>query len=164
MRTLHSRLTRNWWLVHIAILLSGCVFVQQSVAAAHCALIPIEEQLQVAELRTDELRIDEPQYAEANYRKRLLRFVNSYYSNIAEDVLRGQGEYLLSLHRLMGSASDDCTMAYRDLLLQEVNSQDFGIALWMLRTANDVDAATTTAQTWAAPTCADCSVIERKTN
>lgn len=158
MRTLH------WRLLHIAFLLSGWTLAQQSAAATNCALVPIEEQLQVAELRTDELRIDEPQYAEANYRKRLLRFVNSYYSNIAEDVLRGQGEFLLSLHRLMGSASDGCTMAYRELLLQEVNSQDFGIALWTLRTATDADATTAAAQTWAAPTCMNCNVIERKTN
>jgi hypothetical protein len=117
---------------HIAILLSGCCLLQSStaadIAAIDCALTPLEEQLQIAELRTND-----PEYIEVNYRKRLLRFVNSYYSNIAEDLLRGQGEYLLSLHRLMGSANDGCTDAYKALLVQEVNSQDFGIALWTLR-------------------------------
>ena len=76
---------------HIAILLAGCSFLQPSIAAdiaaTHCVLTPMEEQLQIAELRTND-----PEYIEVNYRKRLLRFVNSYYSNIAEDVLRGQGE------------------------------------------------------------------------
>lgn len=153
---LHKRFSQ------VAILLSGCWCVQLPTLAADCTLIPIEEQLQTAELRTDELRTDEPQYAENNYRRRLLRFVNSYYSNIAEELLRGQGEYLLSLHRLMGSASDSCTSAYRELLLQEVNSQDFGMALWMLR--RPATGATTTAQTWAVPTCLDCNVTERKIN
>jgi hypothetical protein len=156
MRTLH------WRLPYIAFLLSGVVLVQQSAVAANCVLIPLGEQLQVAELRTDESNIAEPQYAEAGYRKRLLRFVNSYYSNIAEDILRGQGEYLASLHRLMGSASNGCTMAYKELLLQEVNSQDFGIALWTLRAAPDN--ATTTAQVWAVPDCKDCNVTEGKAN
>lgn len=160
MRTLHRQLA------HIAFLLSSWVFVQQSAVAANCVLVPIEEQLQLAELRTDEQYLAEPQYAQASYRKRLLRFVNSYYSNIAEDILRGQGEYLESLHRLMGSASDGCTMAYRELLLQEINSQDFGIALWTLRTATDthIATATATAQAWAVPACTDCNVTEGKTN
>lgn len=158
MHTPHRRLA------HIAFLLSAWALVQQSAASADCALVPIEEQLQVAELRTDEPRMDEPQYAEANYRKRLLRFVNSYYSNIAEDILRGQGDYLVSLHRLMGSASDDCTVVYRGLLLQEVNSQDFGIALWTFRTSTGTDANTATAQAWAVPACTDCNVTEGKTN
>jgi len=129
---------------HIAILLSGWCFLQPSIAAdivvTDCALTPMEEQLQIAELRTND-----PEYIEVNYRKRLLRFVNSYYSNIAEDLLRGQGEYLVSLHRLMGSANDGCTGAYKALLVQEVNSQDFGIALWTLRVAPQE-----TAQTWPA--------------
>ncbi len=127
---------------HIAILLAGCCFLQPSIAAdiaaTHCVLTPMEEHLQIAELRTND-----PEYIEVNYRKRLLRFVNSYYSNIAEDVLRGQGEYLVSLHRLMGSTNEGCTDAYKALLVQEVNSQDFGIALWTLR-AGSQDAA----QTW----------------
>ena len=127
---------------HIAILLSGCCFLQPSIAAeiaaTNCVLTPMGEQLQIAELRTND-----PEYIEVNYRKRLLRFVNSYYSNIAEDVLRGQGEYLVSLHRLMGSANDVCTDAYKALLVQEVNSQDFGIALWTLRVGQQ-----DTAQTW----------------
>jgi hypothetical protein len=147
----------------MAILLSGCC-VQLRVSAADCVLLPIEEQLQTAELRTDEVRADEPQYAENNYRRRLLRFVNSYYSNIAEELLRGDGDYLLSLHRLMGSASESCTLVYRDLLLQEVNSQDFGIALWMLRKPVSASATAAAAQIWAAPSCVDCSVTERKQN
>lgn len=153
---------------HVAILLAGCLYVQLPVLAADCALMPIEEQLQTAEVRTEELRADEPQYAENIYRKRLLRFVNSYYSNIAEELLRGQGDYLLSLHRLMGSASDSCTLVYRELLLQEVNSQDFGIALWMLRKpAAPVSAITfsaTTAQMLGVPTCLNCNITERKQN
>ena len=127
---------------HIAILLSGWCFLQSSVAAdiatTDCALKPMKEQLDIAELRTND-----PEYIEVNYRKRLLRFVNSYYGNIAEDLLRGQGEYLLSLHRLMGSTNDSCTNAYKALLVQEVNSQDFGIALWTLRVGQQ-----DTAQTW----------------
>jgi len=130
--------------IHIAILLSGWCLLQSSVAAdiaaTDCALTPMEEQLQIAELRTND-----PEYIEGNYRKRLLRFVNSYYSNIAEDVLRGQGEYLASLHRLMGSANGSCTNTYRALLVQEVNGQDFGMALWTLRVGPQ-----DTAQTWPA--------------
>ena len=125
---------------HIAILLLGWCFLQPCIAVADCTLVPMDEQLQISELSTND-----PEYIEVNYRKRLLRFVNSYYSNIAEDVLRGQGEYLVSLHRLMGSANDSCTDAYKALLVQEVNSQDFGIALWTLR-AGSQDAA----QTWPA--------------
>ncbi|HSC76682.1 MAG TPA: hypothetical protein VLB90_10660 [Pseudomonadales bacterium] len=145
----------------MAIFLWGCCCVPLPALAEECILIPIAEQLQVAELRTDEVRADEPQYAENNYRRRLLRFVNSYYSNIAEELLRGQGDYLLSLHRLMGSSSDSCTLVYRKLLLQEVNSQDFGIALWMLRMPA-IATNTTTAQTWAVPACMNCNVTERK--
>jgi hypothetical protein len=111
--------------------------------AATCTLEPIGEQLQIPELRTDE-----PRYAEINYRKRLLRFVNSYYSNIAQDLLRGEGEYADSLHRLMGSVDDGCTVMYRELLVREVNSQDFGVALWALR-AGSMPAAGA-AQTWPA--------------
>jgi len=124
---------------HIAIFLIA-TGIATDIAAMDCALTPMEEQLQIAELRTND-----PEYIEVNYRKRLLRFVNSYYSNIAEDLLRGQGEYLVSLHRLMGSANEGCTNTYKALLVQEVNSQDFGIALWTLR-AGPQDAA----QTWPA--------------
>lgn len=136
MRALHYRL------LHTVVLLSGWC-VQSPVLAADCALLPIEAQLQAAELR-----VDEPRYAEINYRKRLLRFVNSYYSNIAQDLLRGEGEYADSLHRLMGSVSDTCVAAYRELLVQEVNSQDFGMALWALRAG--IITPTETAQTWPA--------------
>lgn len=149
-----------WALSCIAALFSACCFAQSAAVGAGCTLTPIEEQLQIAELRTDELRADDAQYIENNYRKRLLRFVNSYYSNIAEDILRGQGEYLLSLHRLMGSTHDACTMTYKALLVKEVNSQDFGAALWLFRT--EMTAVSTAAQTWAVPTCVDCNITERK--
>ena len=145
------------------ILLLGCCFLLLSVAAADCALVPIAEQLQTAPLRTNNPEYNDPDAMENHYRKRLLRFINSYYSNIAEDLLRGEGEYLLSLHRLMGSASDTCTAAYKVLLVQEVNSQDFGMALWGLR-SNNTHAATTAAQTWPAPDCVDCNIKEGKNN
>jgi hypothetical protein len=92
----------------------------------------MDKQLQIAELRTDT-----PQYAETIYRMQLMRFVNAYYSDIARDLLRGEGQYLTSLHRLMGSTGDNsCTKTYKDMMLLENNSPDFGFALWLLRAAN----------------------------
>lgn len=148
---------RYWRFPPIILALTLCCLQQP--AAADCALTPINEQLQVAELRTDEWRPYEPQYAEKIYRKRLLRFVNAYYSNIAEDLLRGQGEYLIALERLMGSSDKQCVSVYKALLLQEVNSHDFGIALWTLR----MPPATKT-QTWAASTCQNCEISGRTVN
>jgi len=112
-------------------------FSQQSVAPQVCDLLPMEQQLQIEELRTDL-----PQYAEINYRKQLLRYVNAYYSNIAEDLLRGEGEYLNALHRLMGSDSHTCTAAYRELLVTKLSSQDFAMDLWAMRTAVSTEANT----------------------
>lgn len=104
----------------------------------------MDRQLQIAELRTDT-----PQYAETIYRMQLMRFVNAYYSDIARDLLRGEGQYLTSLHRLMGSTDDkSCTKTYKDMLLLENNSPDFGFALWTLRVADsDAKTATTTTTT-----------------
>lgn len=149
---------RHWHFPPTIILALVLCCLQQS-AAANCVLTPINEQLQIAELHTDEWRPNEPKYTEKIYRKRLLRFVNAYYSNIAEDLLRGEGEYLIALERLMGSSNKQCVSAYKALLLQEVNSHDFGIALWTLR----MPPATQT-QTWAASTCQDCEVSERIVN
>lgn len=116
--------------------LSQNAFAQENATAA-CNLLPMEMQLQTRELRTDL-----PQYAEINYRKKLMRYVNAYYSNIAEDLLRGDGEYLNALHRLMGSDSPDCTMTYKNLLVAGVSSQDFAMELWAMRTVAATDANT----------------------
>lgn len=102
--------------------------------ASHAAICPLDSM--DAQLLAPELRSDTPQYAENGYRKQLLRFVNAYYSQLAGDLLRGNGEYLAALHRLMGSTDPvTCTAIYRELLLTEGSSQDLGLALWSLRTA-----------------------------
>lgn len=109
-----------------ALVIAGHGFVIQANA---CTLAEMDKQLLVAELRTDT-----PQYAETMYRLQLMRFVNAYYRDLARDLLRGEGEYLNALHHLMGSTNDSsCTTTYRELLLQENNSPDFGFALWSLR-------------------------------
>lgn len=102
--------------------------------ASQAAMCPLDNM--VTQLLAPELRSDTPQYAENDYRKQLLRFVNAYYSQLAGDLLRGNGEYLAALHRLMGSTDPAaCTATYRELLLTEGSSQDLGLALWSLRTA-----------------------------
>jgi hypothetical protein len=98
--------------------------------AGECVLRPMAEQLQMPELR-----FDNPQGAMRGYRVRLLRFVNAYYGAIAQDILRGDGEYWLALQKLMGSTGDGCLSLYRQTLAQEATSQDFGLALWTLRVA-----------------------------
>ena len=80
-------------------------------------------------------RAAEPQRAEYVYRKQLLRFTNGFYGALSQDILRGDGEYLLALQQLMGSEGDQCLRTYRQLLLQETNSQDFALALWSWRVA-----------------------------
>lgn len=111
--------------------LLAAVFLSSPGEAAQCPLNNMAEQLLAPELRSDT-----PQYAENDYRKQLLRFVNAYYSQLAGDLLRGNGEYLAALHRLMGSTDPAaCTATYRELLLTEGSSQDLGLALWSLRTA-----------------------------
>lgn len=96
--------------------------------AGECVLRPMAEQLQMPELR-----FDNPQGAMRGYRVRLLRFVNAYYGAIAQDILRGDGEYWLALQTLMGSTGDDCVTMYRQMLAQAVSSQDFAVALWTMR-------------------------------
>lgn len=98
--------------------------------AGECVLRPMAEQLQMPELR-----FDNPQGAMHGYRVRLLRFVNAYYGAIAQDILRGDGEYVLALQKLMGSTGGDCVAAYRQILSQAVDSQDFAAGLWAMRTS-----------------------------
>ncbi|HQQ62132.1 MAG TPA: hypothetical protein PLF22_01025 [Pseudomonadales bacterium] len=116
------------------LLLSAAVFYASGVKAGTlCELNALPAQLQATELRTES-----QQYAMTYYRSQLLRYVSGYYSQIAADLLRGEGEYLHSLHILMGSAGgagSPCTAAYRQLLLQENSAQAFGLALWQMRVA-----------------------------
>jgi hypothetical protein len=129
--------------------------------AGQCVLTPMAEHLQIAALRTDEWHPDESEYAEKVYRRRLMRFVNSYYSDIADDLLRGEGDYLAALEHLMGSDSADCVALYKHLLVQEVNSQDFAFALWTLRVQPVLSVQPeVSAQTSAAPDCKHCEVSE----
>lgn len=114
------------------------VSAQTAFADNACELNALPEQLQTTELRTDT-----QQYAMTHYRSQLLRYVSNYYSQIADDLLRGDGEYLVSLHKLMGSAGAgstemQCTATYRQLLLQEKSSQAFALALWQMRVAPPV--------------------------
>jgi hypothetical protein len=121
----------------IVLFLAGLCITQPSVATPACNLLSMEQQLKIEELHTDL-----PQYAEINYRKQLLRYVNGYYSNIAEDLLRGEGQYLNALHRLMGSDSASCTATYKELLVSQPSSQDFAMDLWSMRTASSTEANT----------------------
>jgi hypothetical protein len=100
-----------------------------------CELNALPAQLQATEIRTET-----QQSVMSHYRSQLLRYVSNYYSQIADDVLRGDGEYLLALHKLMGSDSGgidgrQCTAAYQQLLLHEKSGQAFGLALWQMRIA-----------------------------
>lgn len=121
---------------HLPVLLSlsaSVFFADRVLADTTCELNALPAQLQAPELRTDT-----QQYAMTHYRGQLLRYVSGYYSQIADDLLRGDGEYLQSLHTLMGSvagANSQCTATYRQLLLQENSAQAFGLALWQLRVA-----------------------------
>lgn len=111
-------------------------------STALCTLNTLDEQLLAPELRSET-----PQYAERNYRKQLLRFVNAYYSSLASDLLRGNGDHLTALHRLMGSTDNNlCTETYRELLLTEVTSQNFALALWALRTTTGYKTKTAQAE------------------
>lgn len=115
--------------------------------AAVCELLPMDEQLQITELRGDD-----PSQAEDDYRRQLMHFVRAFYGNIAQDILRGEGEYLYALQRLMGSAGNDCVALYRMTLLQEASSRDFALALWSLRVRDAImqSPATQAAQDWGA--------------
>jgi len=110
--------------------LTTLLFVAANAAATElpCTLLPLQQQLQAPEVRREL-----PQYAESNYRNQLLRFTTNFYARLAQDLLRGEGEYLTSLHRLMGSSGNSCTHHYRGLLLSNGNSRDFALALWQLR-------------------------------
>lgn len=123
MRTVHR------WACTIVVLVSW-LFPSAIAEADSCALRPIAEQMQ-----RPAQRAAEPQRAEYVYRKQLLRFTNGFYGALSQDILRGDGEYLLALQQLMGSEGDQCLRTYRQLLLQETNSQDFALALWSWRVA-----------------------------
>ena len=113
-----------WHLVITAVL---C----QATPALTCQLAPMAEQL-----LHPSVRADTPAYATTHYRKQLLRYVNGYYSDIAGDIMRGDGEYLDTLNVLMGSAGDSCTETYKTLLLGSNSGQSFALALWELRSAD----------------------------
>ncbi|HRG49444.1 MAG TPA: hypothetical protein PKW02_00220 [Pseudomonadales bacterium] len=114
-----------------------------AVYADSCSLAPMAEQLQQPGLRADKV-----QHAEFEYRRQLLRFANGYYGSLAQDILRGEGEYLHALQRLMGA--EGCLDTYRQLLLQETSGLDFALALWLWRTGGEVN--TVPAQDWGGVT------------
>lgn len=124
--------------VLLSALLYGVPHAGVASALESCALNPLPAQLE-----TTALRSETQQYAMTHYRSQLLRYVSSYYGGIAGDLLRGDGEYLQTLHTLMGSAGEGavtsaCTAVYRQLLLQENASQAFALALWQMRVAPPV--------------------------
>ncbi|MEZ5493134.1 MAG: hypothetical protein R3E61_00720 [Pseudomonadales bacterium] len=116
-----------------------------SALADSCTLLPMAEQLQQPTVRANE-----PQHTELKYRRQLLRFANGFYGALSQDILRGEGEHLQALQRLMGSVGDGCLDTYRQLLLQETNGLDFALALWLWRTNGEINTAP--AQDWGGVT------------
>lgn len=122
-----------------------CAGLATSALADSCTLLPMAEQLQQPAVRANK-----PQHTEFEYRRQLLRFANGFYGALSQDILRGEGEHLLALQRLMGSVGDGCLDTYRQLLLQETNGLDFALALWLWRTGGETNTAP--AQDWGGVT------------
>jgi hypothetical protein len=98
---------------------------------------------------------------ETAYRKLLSRFVSLHYTKVARDIVHGHGEYLKTLHHLMGideHSASDCNLTLREMLLSSAGPASFTQALLLLRFATPVELQapnttqnTETAETVAAP-------------
>ena len=113
----------------VAILLAGASSALAS--GGTCMLQPLSVQLRLPSVYQGDM-----QSSELAYRRQLLRFTKGFYGALAQDILRGEGEYLSTLKQLMGSDGDACLYTYRQLLLKETSGEDFALALWMWRTEN----------------------------
>lgn len=130
-------------------LLLGSAWSQAALSA--CTLRPLAEQWQLPSVRAAE-----PQRSAVAYRGQVLRYAKGFYGALAQNILHGEGEYLDALQQLMGSEGDACLYTYRQMLLQEVDAQDFALALWAWRAGLGANASsqvsTAPAQDWGAVT------------
>ena len=102
--------------------------------AAQCQLQPLPELLVQPELQAERSDIEPLAY----YQRQLARFIRQHYPRISSQLLEGKGQYLDTLHWLMGTqpaARADCEVLFRDMLLTSPSSQGFTQALLLERLA-----------------------------
>lgn len=122
--------------------------------SAQCQLSDVTALITQPELVTD--NGISPEKA---YRKLLSRFVSLHYTKVARDIVHEHGEYLKTLHHLMGideRSASDCNPTLREMLLSSAGPASFTQALLLLRfaTPGELQAPDTTQNTESAETVA----------
>lgn len=88
---------------------------------------------------------DQRRQPEAAYRRTLTRFIQQHYAKLGHDIVIMRGNYLDSLHTLLGTTPTDrqrCNQLFKDRLLNTTGSNGFAQAMLSLRFTLEKDAET----------------------
>lgn len=142
-RTMMHIIRQYWVHSHFAAVLTvaTCLLTPLSVKASTplsdeipvitCSMQPLSSMLENTFVVADQRR--QPEVA---YRRTLTRFIQQHYTKLGHDIAIMRGNYLDSLHTLLGTtptARQHCNQLFKDRLLNTTGSNGFAQAMLSLR-------------------------------
>lgn len=140
------RLAILFWLALAPALLAASTLPDDTPVGT-CVLMPLETVLTLPAVNTDTWRSPEDAY-----RRIVSRFIRQHHTRLSQDMLISKGEYLESLHVLIGTdpqSRTSCDRLFQHLLLSTDNSAGFTQSILMQRFSTSTDSGN--AETFPAP-------------